>query len=158
MARELVVVWLGRARRDAWESLCADYIERIGHVWPLREVVLRPAEGDLVSRLRREAELIEAALPPSAGVIALDRRGKARGSRELAERLMARLESNPNPLAFVIGSDLGIDPKFLDRADERWSLGPLTLPHALARLVLLEQLFRASSFATGTGYHREGVG
>ena len=59
MARELVVVWLGRARRDAWESLCADYIERIGHVWPLREVVLRPAEGDLVSRLRREAELIE---------------------------------------------------------------------------------------------------
>jgi 23S rRNA (pseudouridine1915-N3)-methyltransferase len=155
MARELVVAWFGRRRRDAWDTLADDYLERIRRVWPCREVVLRPAEGDGPTRLKREAELLRAALPTPATTIALDRRGKSLGSRELAERLIARLEASPNPVWFVIGSDLGLDPTLVAASDERWSLGPLTLPHALARVVLLEQLYRASSLASGSGYHRD---
>lgn len=157
MSRELVVLWLGRARRDAWQTLADDYLTRIRRVWPLREVVVRPAEGDVTTRLRREAEAVGALLPRPGTSIALDRRGQARGSRELAQRLVARLDSNPAPVTFVIGSDLGLDWDFVARCDESWSLGPLTLPHALARLVLLEQLYRAASLASGTAYHRDPV-
>lgn len=158
MARELILAWIGRRRRDAWDTLDAEYLTRIERVWPIRELVLRPADGEPVVRLRREAEALRAARPTPSTLIVLDRRGRARPSRELAERLIERIEASPHPIVLAIGSDLGLDPALVAEADERWSLGPLTLPHALARLVLLEQLYRASSLAAGTGYHRDPLG
>jgi 23S rRNA (pseudouridine1915-N3)-methyltransferase len=105
-------------------------------------------------RRREEGRAILTALPPSTWIIALDVAGDAVSSDELARRL-ARLRSSwPHPVAFLIGSDLGLDPAVLAAARERLSLSPLTLSHELARVVLYEQLFRVLSITAGMSYHR----
>ena len=88
-------------------------------------------------------------------MIALDRRGKALSSLELAGRLETLREEWPHPVAFLLGSDLGLSKAVLQNARERLSFGPMTLPHELARLVLYEQLYRALSIRAGIKYHRE---
>jgi 23S rRNA (pseudouridine1915-N3)-methyltransferase len=87
-------------------------------------------------------------------VIVLDReRGKPLSSEELARKLDSLGVSGRSHVAFVLGGPLGLSPKVLDRADERLSFGKITLPHALARIVLLEQLYRAVKIERGERYH-----
>lgn len=95
-----------------------------------------------------------ASLPEPCWPVALDRRGRARSSEALARRLETVRREWPHPVAFLVGSDLGLAPSVSDACREAWSLGPLTLPHQLARLVLYEQLYRALSLAAGIKYHR----
>ena len=94
-----------------------------------------------------------AALPRSAHVVALDGRGKAHASEALAQRL-EHWRGQGRDLAFLIGGPEGHAPEVLQRADERWSLGPLTLPHMLARLVVAEQIYRAAAMLANHPYHR----
>ena len=155
MARELLVVWVGRPQAGAWEDLAGDYRSRIARFLPVRDVPLRPAAGEGRARLAAEAATVRAALPSPVRLVALDRRGKAASSRQLADELGVWLEEWPHPLAFLVGSDLGLDPALVDESFRRLSLGPLTLPHLLARLVLYEQLYRALSLRAGMKYHRD---
>ncbi|HEX5757635.1 MAG TPA: 23S rRNA (pseudouridine(1915)-N(3))-methyltransferase RlmH [Thermoanaerobaculia bacterium] len=155
MGRELLVVWAGRHQRSSWEELCAGYRRRIARLAPIRDLPVRArgGAGD-PQRRRAEAEALLAALPDPCWPVALDPAGEALGSADLARRL-ARLRGEwPHPVAFLIGSDLGLDPAAAAAARWRLSLGPLTLSHELARLVLYEQLFRALSIEAGMGYHR----
>jgi 23S rRNA (pseudouridine1915-N3)-methyltransferase len=92
-------------------------------------------------------------LPRDTHVVALDGRGKTWSSEELAEQL-AKWRMAGRDLAFLIGGPDGHAPEVLARAEQSWSLGPLTLPHMLVRLVLAEQLYRATTIATGHPYHR----
>ena len=156
MARELLIVWAGRHRRDEWEALCARYRERIGGFAPMTDQPVRAPKGgpDRV-RLAAEGKALLAALPDPCWTVAMDRRGRALSSRELASHLDTVRREWPHPVAFLLGSDLGLSPEVLDTARERLSLGPLTLPHELARLVLYEQLYRALSIRGGIKYHRE---
>lgn len=153
MSREITVLWVGRQRPE-WERLCADYRGRIERSVEVRDVALRPARGDDAQRVEREAAALEAALPDPCWTVALDRGGRQRSSVELAEWLSSTLEQWPHPIAFLIGSDLGLDPALAKRCRERLSLGPMTLPHELARLVLYEQLYRGLSIRAGIKYHR----
>lgn len=155
MGRDLLVVWAGRHQRPSWEQICADYRQRIGRLAAVRDVPVRArsAAAD-PQRRREEGRAILAALPPSSWTIALDVGGDAISSRELAVRLARLHTSWPHPVAFLIGSDLGLDPAVKAAARERVSLSPLTLSHELARVVLYEQLFRALSIAAGMSYHR----
>lgn len=155
MGRELLVVWTGRRRRDEWESLCADYRQRVERFAPVRDVVLRQLPGEGPERLAAEAAAVRAALPQPCRVVALDRRGRALSSRDLATWLERTAAEWPHAVAFVLGSDLGLDPALVREADLALSLGALTLPHALARLVLYEQLYRCLSLASGMKYHRD---
>jgi 23S rRNA (pseudouridine1915-N3)-methyltransferase len=152
----LLVCWLGRHRRDAWETLCKRYRERIEPMAAAREVPVLVKEGgpDAV-RVEREAEALLAALPDPCWTVALDRRGRQRSSAELARWLEELRERWPHPIAFLVGSDLGLGARALTGARERLSLGPLTLPHELARLLLWEQLYRSLSIAAGIKYHRQ---
>lgn len=159
MARELLICWAGRHRRDAWDRLCADYRRRIARWTPIREVAVKApfrARGAGQGKARRAAEgaALLAALPEPCWLVALDRRGEALSSEELARRLEALRHEWPHPVAFAIGSDLGLDPEVLESARLRLSLSALTLPHELARLVLHEQLYRALSIPAGIQYHR----
>ena len=156
MGRELVVLWAGRHRRSHWEEICDSYRRRIARLAPVRDVPVRArAAADDPQRLRAEGQALLAALPPSAWSLALDSRGETLTSEQLAERL-ARLRAEwPHPVAFLIGSDLGLDSAVLEAARGVLSLGPLTLSHELARVVLYEQLFRALSIEAGMSYHRE---
>jgi 23S rRNA (pseudouridine1915-N3)-methyltransferase len=154
--RELVVLWAGRHQRSNWEEICASYRKRIARFGPVRDLPVRArAAAEDPQRLKAEGAALLAALPPSSWVFALDSRGEMLSSEQLAERL-ARLKGEwPHPIAFLIGSDLGLDRAVLESARAVLSFGPLTLSHELARVVLYEQLFRALSIEAGMSYHRE---
>jgi 23S rRNA (pseudouridine1915-N3)-methyltransferase len=156
VGRELAVLWAGRHQRSNWEEICASYRRRIVHLAVVRDVPVRARAGaDDPQRLRLEGQALLAALPPSAWSFALDSRGEMLTSEQLADRLARLRKEWPHPVAFLIGSDLGLDRPVLEAARAVLSLGPLTLSHELARLVLYEQLFRALSIEAGMSYHRE---
>lgn len=155
--REILVLWIGRSRRDAFEELAGEYRRRLERFASVRDQALKPAPGEGLERLAAEADAIREALPDPCRTVILDRRGRSETSRALAVRISRWWEEWPHPLAFVVGSDLGVHPDLRKQAHRRWSLGPLTLPHALARVVVYEQLYRAFSIRSGGAYHRSGV-
>ena len=104
---------------------------------------------------QREAELILAAVPSGARLIALDERGASWTSRQFAERLASWRNAGAPALAFAIGGADGLGQVVIDRADAVLSLGPMTWPHLLARSLLLEQLYRAQQILAGHPYHRD---
>jgi 23S rRNA (pseudouridine1915-N3)-methyltransferase len=103
----------------------------------------------------REAELILAALPAGAWLVALDERGQSWSSRELAERLAVWRDRGVATLAFAIGGADGLGQAVVERADAVLSLGAMTWPHLLVRSLLLEQLYRAQQILAGHPYHRD---
>lgn len=134
-----------------------EYQKRLSHWLPLEMVEVAPGmrgKGrDAVRAMADEGGRVQAALPRNAWVVALDGRGKAWSSEQLAGRL-EHWRQQGRDLAFLVGGPEGHAPEVLAAADERWSLGPLTLPHMLVRLVLAEQLYRACSLLANHPYHR----
>lgn len=135
----------------------AEYCKRLSHELPLELVELKPgARGkgrDDARAMQDEGAAILAALSRDTHVIALDGRGKTWSSEDLAAQL-ANWRMAGRDLAFLIGGPDGHAADVLARADQRWSLGPLTLPHMLVRLVVVEQIYRASTLLAGHPYHR----
>ena len=154
--RELAVLWAGRHQRSNWEEICASYRKRIVRFVPVRDLPVRArVAADDPQRLKAEGVALLAALPPSAWTFALDSRGEVLSSEQFADRLARLKQEWPHPIAFLIGSDLGLDRAVLEGARAVLSFGPLTLSHELARVVLYEQLYRALSIEAGMSYHRE---
>jgi 23S rRNA (pseudouridine1915-N3)-methyltransferase len=128
-----------------------------------RRIVAPPTIVELEERRRlptaalkaREAELILGALPPGSLLVALDQRGAAWSSRDLADGIAGWRDGGVPELAFAIGGADGLGSAVLDRARAMLSLGPMTWPHLLARGMLLEQLYRAQQILAGHPYHRE---
>jgi 23S rRNA (pseudouridine1915-N3)-methyltransferase len=135
----------------------AEYRKRLSHELPLELLELKPGTRgkgrDDARAIQDEGAAILAALPRDTHVIALDGGGKPRSSEALAAQL-AQWRMAGRDLAFLIGGPDGHAPEVLARADQTWSLGPLTLPHMLVRLVLAEQLYRATTIMAGHPYHR----
>jgi 23S rRNA (pseudouridine1915-N3)-methyltransferase len=155
----IVVLWVGRRPPAGIEELAAEYAGRIAHHAPLAEVRVRPAagrRGDPRRALAEEAAAVRKHLRPGDAVVVLDEHGRERTSEELATWLARRLRAGRT--VFVVGSDLGVDPSLKNEADEALSLSRLTLPHGLARLLLLEQLYRACDLLAGGQYHRGASG
>lgn len=135
----------------------AEYAKRLSRDLPLELVEIKPGvRGKGLVGARATAEegaALLAALPRDANVVALDGRGTAWSSEQLAEQLGCWRMAGRD-LAFLIGGPDGHAREVLQRADQRWSLGPLTLPHMLVRLVVAEQLYRAVTILNGHPYHR----
>jgi 23S rRNA (pseudouridine1915-N3)-methyltransferase len=145
-------------RAPAWVAEgFGEYRKRLSHWLPLELVEVEPGlrgKGrDPLRAMQEEGQRVLAALPKSPLVVALDGRGKAWSSEQLAQRLEHWRASARDP-AFLIGGPEGHAPEVLARADESWSLGPLTLPHMLVRLVVAEQLYRAAALLANHPYHR----
>jgi 23S rRNA (pseudouridine1915-N3)-methyltransferase len=134
-----------------------EYQKRLSHWLPLELVEIEPGlrgKGrDPTRAAFDEGQRVLAALPKSAHVIALDGRGKSWTSEQLAQRL-EHWRGLGRDLALLIGGPEGHAPEVIARADEHWSLGPLTLPHMLVRLVAAEQLYRAAALLANHPYHR----
>lgn len=155
MSREYLIVWAGRHQRTAWDEICDRYRKRIARVTPIREQPVRVrGGGDSPGRRRAEGEALLAALPDPVWPVALDPGGRSMTSEQLAADLARIKRDWPHPVAFLLGSDQGLDPAVLAACRSVLSLGPMTLSHELARVVLYEQLYRAASIEAGTGYHR----
>lgn len=104
--------------------------------------------------LEQEGKRMLAAVPKGAHIVALDEAGRGWSTTELADRLKSWLQGG-RPVALLVGGPDGIAPDCFERADERWSLSPLTLPHGLARVVAAEALYRAWSLLERHPYHRD---
>lgn len=155
MARQILVLWAGRHQRREWETLCADYRRRIEFDVPVEDrLVKAKVASEDPSRRAAEGEALLAALPDPCWSIALDPRARATRSEDLAEEMVRLRDEWPHPIAFLVGSDLGLDPDVLRAARARLSFGPMIFGHELARLVLYEQLYRALSMGRGIKYHR----
>ena len=149
----LVVV--GRPRGPL-AAAAADYEARLARALRLEVVEVREEalqRGTAAEVLAREARRLEPHLVGCVRVV-LDRTGTALSSEALAERLRAWEEQPPQRTAFVIGGAYGLAPAVVAQADLRLSFGPATLPHQLARVVLTEQLYRATTILRGEPYHR----
>lgn len=148
------VIAVGRARRGPARELFEDYCGRLS--WP---VALKEVEEKrkltAPERKAREGELLLAAIPGGATIVALDAGGRALGSTELAKRMGDWRDSGVSDLAFLVGGADGLAKPVTEKAGLVLSLGPMTWPHMLVRAMLAEQLFRAQSILTGHPYHRE---
>ncbi|NZA28069.1 23S rRNA (pseudouridine(1915)-N(3))-methyltransferase RlmH [Luteimonas sp. SJ-92] len=145
-------------RPPAWVAEgFAEYRKRLSHWLPLELVEIEPGlrgKGrDAARAMHDEGARVLAALPRQAQVVALDGRGRDYSSEQLAQRL-EHWRGLGRDLALLVGGPEGHAPEVLARADERWSLGPLTLPHMLVRLVAAEQLYRAAAMLANHPYHR----
>lgn len=114
--------------------------------------VARPAE--IEQALAREAALIEEKLPKGGAVIALCIEGTELSSEALSKKLAQLASAGASQLTFLIGGSFGLHPRVKQRADLRLSMSPMTFPHHLARVMLLEQLYRAYQIDAGTRYHK----
>jgi 23S rRNA (pseudouridine1915-N3)-methyltransferase len=140
------VAAVGRLKPGPLKELQDDYLARLAGAATLREVEERK---NLPDKRPREAELLLAVVPAGIPLVALDERGKALSSPAFAERLAAW-----GAASFVVGGADGLDESLRRRADLLLAFGLLTWPHMLARVMLLEQLYRAQTILSGHPYHR----
>lgn len=136
---------------------CEEYLRRLPRGWDAELVEIkaepRTAGRPLASLLSREAKRIGERLPAGARLVALDELGRDLTTRQFAAHLSA-WRADAVPLAFIIGGADGLHEELKARCAFRMRVSSFTLPHALARVVLAEQLYRAASLATGHPYHR----
>ncbi len=150
----LLIAAVGRIKSGPLADLQSEYVKRLGRSITIKEVEERRALAP-TERKAREGELLLAALPEDALLVALDERGKTLASIAFAERLQRWQTDGVKTLAFVIGGADGLAQPVVQRAGLILSLGAMTWPHLLARILLLEQLYRAQQILNRHPYHRE---
>lgn len=153
----LIILAIGD-RIPAWAAdACAEYVRRMPREAPLKIVALKPEArgGQGAAQIKAaESARLQARCPPGALRVALDERGRQVSTRELADLFAGWMQSGRD-VAFFIGGADGLDAGLLAQADLTLALSRLTLPHALARVLLTEQLYRAASLIAGHPYHRD---
>ena len=149
----LTLLAVGKADGKPEGLLVADYLKRLP--WPTRVIEVGERRPLAAAELkRREGNLMLAKLPAEAHLVALDRTGRELDSERFAAELAKWRDSGVRELVFALGGADGLDETVLARAQMRLSLGAMTWPHLLARVLLAEQLFRAASILAGHPYHR----
>lgn len=141
--------WVEQGTQEYARRLPADFNLQFTEV-PLGR---RSRNGDVTQAMKQEAEALLARVTPRDHVVALDVRGKVLDTEQMAARV-ARVREDGKSLCLLVGGPDGLAPACLERADERWSLSALTLPHPLVRIVVAEQVYRIWSLLVGHPYHR----
>ena len=161
MALRIQICAVGKLKERFWKEACQEYLKRLGPYADVRvlEVPDRdPAScgGDAQALEREGTDILKAldAVPVGSHVILLDIQGRERSSQDLSQHLDQLAVEGTSSLVFIIGGSLGVSQGVRERAQERLSFGPITLPHNLARVVLLEQLYRSFRISHGEPYHK----
>ncbi len=156
---KIVVVAVGRLKAEYARLGCKTFFDRAQRALPLKVIETRDAHrrrGMPPEKCKEEeAKLLLAAVPDGATIVALDERGREWTSRQFSQWMGARRDDGVSSLVFLIGGPDGLHPRVRERAHRVWSLGAMTLPHELARLVLSEQIYRATTLLAGAPYHRD---
>ena len=155
--------------RFLWPSSTADpelasvmerYLGRIKHFYPVEVVAVAPERGRqsesdaAIIRRRSESARLIAAIPPRGFTVVLDERGQPMDSLKFAKWLERLTIDQPHGVNFVMGGDAGLDDAVKQRAQKLLSLSAMTLPHQLARVLLLEQIYRACTLMRNIPYHK----
>lgn len=147
----------GKLKEPYWQQAVAEYLKRLGPYRPVELLELpdeKVDEGRERVAMQREAERVLNALRPGAYLVALWERGEQVDSVGLSRKLESLDHEGHREVVFVIGGANGLDPDLLKRADWKLGLSKLTMPHMMARLFLVEQLYRAERIRRGEPYHK----
>lgn len=154
----ITIAAVGKLKEKYWKDACAEYLKRLGgyaHVKIAEVPDADPARsGGVEGAKEKEGEAVLSAVPEKSHVILMAIEGKQRSSVQIAEHLQELMNGGKGDITFVIGGSDGVSKKVYDRADELLSFGPVTLPHNLARVVLLEQVYRAFKILRNEPYHK----
>lgn len=158
---EITLIAMGKLKEKFYLSAAAEYEKRMkGYcqfkLLELPEVRLpdNPSPAEINAGLEKEADLILTKIPKGAWFCTLTPEGKMLSSEALAEKLADVKNSGKSSACFLIGSSFGIAPRIKSKADFKLSMSPMTFPHHLARVMVLEQLYRAEAIQAGSKYHK----
>ena len=154
------LICVGKLGERFWEQAAAEYAKRLSAYCKLEIIELpeqrlpqSPSEGEIANALKKEAAMILDKIPQGAAVIALCVEGKPMSSEQLADWLQKLAVGGTSRLCLLIGGSCGMDECVKARAGLRLSMSPMTFPHHLARVMALEQVYRALSILGGGKYH-----
>ena len=150
----LRIIWTGKTRDARLRALIDDYTGRLAHFARCEVTELRELGRTDKAGIDKESKRISDALRPGALTVLLDPEGTEWTSQQLAAQVQSWEGSGVKEVAFVIGGPSGLTGDFKARADKRWSLSRLTLTHEMARVLLLEQLYRAYTIIHGLPYQK----
>ena len=155
---KLSLIWPASSSEKDFAEAIDRYLKRIRHFYPI-EVVELPAERGRqsqsdVAMMRSQSARLVAAIPARGTTIVLDERGQVLDSLKFTRWLERLTIDSPHGIHFVVGGDVGFDDTVRDRADKLLSLSAMTLPHQIARVVLLEQIYRACTLMRNIRYHK----
>src|ERR1044071_7343038 len=148
------IIWTGKTRDARLRALIEDYRERLSHFVRCEVTELKELGRTDKTGIDKETKRISDGLRPAALTVVLDAEGAEWTSQELAAQLKNWEGSGVKEVAFVVGGPNGLAPELVARADKRWSLSRLTLTHEMARVLLLEQLYRAFTIVHGLPYQK----
>ena len=159
--QRVTVLCVGKLKEKFYLEAAAEYVKRLQRFCKLELVELpesrlpeSPSPAEVQRALAAEAAAIPERLPKGGAVIALCIEGKPCSSVELSRRMEELAVAGKTQLTFLIGGSVGLDESLKRQADWRLSMSPMTFPHHLARIMLLEQIYRAYQISAGTKYHK----
>lgn len=159
--QKVSILCVGKLKEKFYAEAAAEYAKRLTRFCKLEILELpeerlpeEPSPAQIAAALEKEAAAVRAKLPPSAYLIALCVEGKLRSSEDLARMLADSAGRGFSQVVFLIGGSFGLAPSLKAQAAERLSMSPMTFPHHLARVMVLEQIYRAYQINTGTRYHK----
>ena len=157
----ITLIVMGKLKEKFYLSAAEEYTKRLKgycefHLCELPEYRLPddPSPAEIAAGLEKEAESIFSKIPKGAWFCVFTPEGKTLSSEAFAQKLKDVKLSGKSSACFLIGSSFGISPKVKEKADFKLSMGPMTSPHHLARIMVLEQLYRAEAIQTGSKYHK----
>ena len=155
------LICVGKLKEKFYKDACAEYVKRLSPYCRLTVVEIPEAKlskdptlGEITNALAKEGEAIRAKIPSGSRVAALCVEGRLCSSEELAQMLPALGNSPDKHMVFIIGGSYGLHPSVKAEADIQLSMSPMTFPHHLARVMLLEQVYRAFQINGGSRYHK----
>ena len=158
---DVTIICVGKLKERFYQEAASEYVKRLGGYCKLNVVELaeqklskNPSLGEIQTALEKEGDAIRGKIPPNSSVVALAIEGKPRSSEELAEMIADWSQGPARHLGFVIGGSYGLHPSVKAGAWATLSMSPMTFPHHLARVMLLEQLYRAFKIQEGSDYHK----
>lgn len=158
---DITLITIGRLKEKFYLSAAAEYEKRLKAYCSFKIIELPetrlpddPSPAEISAGLEKEAELILARIPKGAWFCVLTPEGKMLSSEQLAARFAEVKLSGKSSVCLLIGSSFGIAPRVKEKADFRLSMSPMTFPHHLARIMVLEQIYRAETIQAGSKYHK----
>lgn len=159
--QRVTVLCVGKLKEKFYIDAAAEYVKRLQRHCKLELIELPeqrlpddPSSAEIQKALRTEGDAIRERLPKGGAVIALCIEGRPCSSEELSRRMAEFGVQGKTQLTFLIGGSVGLDEDLKRQADWRLSMSPMTFPHHMARIMLLEQIYRAYQIAGGTKYHK----
>ena len=157
----IYLVCVGRLKERFYQDACAEYLKRLSPYCKLTLLELpeerlpqSPSQGQIDAALEKEGQAIRSKLPPNTSLVCLCVECRLRSSEELASLFQTWEHNSAKHLAFVIGGSFGLAESLKAEAWVRLSMSPMTFPHHLARVMVLEQLYRAFKINEGSNYHK----